>query len=144
MDDIQERLEAAVNACKEGYAKWRANPKDTEAREKLAEYAHELRRIGARLEIELAVAERNVAREMPIPIPAHRAAGRREKPQVAPEGNARSENVVAADAANVEAVKPRRIADGLKPSKRSDKALSLNTKVDEGAENPAAESESGA
>lgn len=122
MDDIQERLEAALKDCKDRYVAWRANPKDALTREKLMEMAHELRRVGARLEIELAVAERNQSRETPIPIPPHRAAGRRDQASEA------ATKVGAAEGdEDVVAVKPRRIADGLKP-KRTDKTLILSSK----------------
>lgn len=75
MDDIQTRLENTVKACQESYAAWVANPGEASLREAVVEHSHELRRIAARLEIEMAVAESKSAKASPIPIPPHRAAG---------------------------------------------------------------------
>lgn len=83
MDEFEERLVRTVEGCKESYSAWRANPADVPLREKLMEHMHDLRRVAARLEIELAVADRNAARAKPIPIPAHRASGHKVASQSA-------------------------------------------------------------
>lgn len=76
MDEIKQRLSDASTACIETYQAWCAKTGDTAAREALQEAVHELRRVAARLEIELAVSDRKTQGSGAIPIPAHRAARR--------------------------------------------------------------------
>lgn len=76
MDEIKERLKAASDACITTYEAWRAKAGDHAAREALQEAVHELRKVGARLEIELAVSDRKSQGSEPIPIPSHRASRR--------------------------------------------------------------------
>jgi len=81
MDEIKQRLTEASEACITTYEAWRAKSGDSAAREALQEAVHELRKVGARLEIELAVSDRKTHGNEPIPIPSHRAARMR------PEGD---------------------------------------------------------
>lgn len=83
MDEIENRLRAATDACLGKYAQWRANRHDSDAREDLQDAIHELRKVSSRLEVELAISEREELAQRPIPIPPHRAA--RERPQTAPD-----------------------------------------------------------
>lgn len=76
MDDIKQRLKDASEACVAAYDAWRAKAGDHSLREALQEAVHELRKVGARLEIELAVSDRKQQGNEPIPIPSHRAARR--------------------------------------------------------------------
>lgn len=76
MDEIKQRLSTATDACIKAYEAWRAKSSDHSARETLQEAVHELRKVAARLEIELAVSDRKAQGADPIPIPAHRAARR--------------------------------------------------------------------
>lgn len=76
MDEIKQRLKEASEACITSYEAWRAKPNDHGLREKLQEAVHELRKVGARLEIELAVSDRKTQGADPIPIPSHRASRR--------------------------------------------------------------------
>jgi hypothetical protein len=73
MDEIEQRLRAATDACIASYATWRKDQKESVARAGLLESVHELRKVAARLEIEMAISERNEMAARPIPIPPHRS-----------------------------------------------------------------------
>lgn len=73
MDEIEKRLREAADACITSYDAWRKNQKEGGTREALMEAMHELRKIAARLEIEIAVSERDEMTSKPIPIPPHRS-----------------------------------------------------------------------
>ena len=73
MEDIQQRLRATADACITSYDAWSKNKKEGGVRETLMEAVHELRKVAARLEIEIAVNERDEMASRPIPIPPHRA-----------------------------------------------------------------------
>ncbi len=73
MDEIEQRLRTATDSCISSYDAWRKNQKDTGVREALLEAVHELRKVAARLEIEIAVSERDEMAAKPIPIPPHRS-----------------------------------------------------------------------
>ncbi len=77
MDEIEKRLRDATDICIKTYDAWRKDPKASEVRENLMEAVHELRKIGARLEIEIAISERDEMAARPIPIPPHRASRKR-------------------------------------------------------------------
>lgn len=84
MDEIKQRLTDASQACIVRYEQWREKATDAAARESLLEAVHELRKVAARLEIELAVSERRQNNADPIPIPAHRASRRGYQENEAP------------------------------------------------------------
>ena len=77
MDEIETRLKEAAEDCIKAYENWSTQKKNQEARERLQEATHELRKVGARLEIEIAVSERDDMAQRPIPIPPHRSSNRR-------------------------------------------------------------------
>ncbi|MCK6419139.1 MAG: hypothetical protein L6Q57_09460 [Alphaproteobacteria bacterium] len=77
MDEIKTRLRETSDACFKCYESWSANKKDSATREALLEAIHELRKVASRLEIEVAVSERDEMALRPIPIPPHRDAQRR-------------------------------------------------------------------
>lgn len=79
MDEIENRLRTAADVCIGKYGEWRANRHDGGTREALQDAIHELRKVASRLEVELAISEREELAQRPIPIPPHRAA--RERPQ---------------------------------------------------------------
>lgn len=81
MDEIEKRLREGSEACYNCYEAWKKNQKDGKAREDLQEAIHELRKIASRLEIELAISERDEMAQKPIPIPPHRDAQRRGQSQ---------------------------------------------------------------
>lgn len=80
MDEIEQRLRASTDACIKSYESWRAKEKDGAAREALMEAVHELRKVASRLEIEMAVSERNEMAGKPLPIPPHRSSRRPRNP----------------------------------------------------------------
>lgn len=90
MDEITQRLKEASEATITAFEAWRAKPNDATLRENLQEAVHEMRKISARLEIELAVSDRKTQGADPIPIPSHRAS-RRQGPG-GPDMDADDEN----------------------------------------------------
>ena len=95
MAEIEQRLRTSADNCFKAYESWRKNEKNNEIRASLQDAVHELRKIASRIEIELAVSERNEMAQKPIPIPPHRDA--RGRHQSAPQdldddiGNAQNE-----------------------------------------------------
>jgi hypothetical protein len=73
MDEILERLKTTSANCAEAYAGWSTSKKDGEKREALQNAVHELRKVSSRVEIEIAVSERDEQSRKAIPIPPHRA-----------------------------------------------------------------------
>ena len=59
MDNIEDRLKEATGNCLTSHAEWDKNRKDSKTRETLMEAVHELRKVAARLEIEIAISERD-------------------------------------------------------------------------------------
>lgn len=72
MEEIDKRLSETSTACLTAYEAWNKDKKDGKAREALQESVHELRKVASRLEIEVAVSERDEMTQKPIPIPPHR------------------------------------------------------------------------
>ncbi|MFP4313560.1 MAG: hypothetical protein ACLFR0_04440 [Alphaproteobacteria bacterium] len=72
-EDIQERLKNACGECLKSYEAWRGDEKNEKTREAMQDAIHELRKVSSRLEIELAISEREQMTQKPIPIPPHRA-----------------------------------------------------------------------
>jgi len=81
MDDIEKRLRDASDHCFKCYESWSKNQKDGKVREEMLDSIHELRKVAARLEIEMAVSERNEMASKPIPIPSHRASRKNQNQQ---------------------------------------------------------------
>lgn len=77
MDDIEKRLRETSDTCITCFSDWHKDKKNGEVREKLIEAIHELRKVASRVEIELAVSERDEMTQKPIPVPPHRDAKRR-------------------------------------------------------------------
>ena len=78
MDEIEKRLREVADNCIKAYLDWHSAKKDAESRETLQDAIHELRKVSARLEIEIAVSERDEMALRPIPIPPHRATRKRQ------------------------------------------------------------------
>lgn len=72
MDEIDARLRETADNCIKAYDAWSKSKKNAEARSSLLEAVHELRKVSARLEIELASSERDETQRQ-IPIPTHRS-----------------------------------------------------------------------
>ncbi len=101
MDDITHRLTATAAQCVSALDTWLKDKKKHESREALSEAVHELRKVASRLEIDLAISERDEMTQKPIPIPSHRDARRRKN---------NDETVEAADfddAGDVQDAKPK-------------------------------------
>ena len=77
MDDIEKRLRETTDACIKSFENWVKESKSLEAREGLMESMHEVRKVVARVEIEIAVSERDRLGARPIPIPPHRSQRKR-------------------------------------------------------------------
>lgn len=74
MEDIAKRLKETSAQCSAALDSWAKDKKSEKTREELQESVHELRKVASRLEIELAISERDEMSQKPIPIPAHRDA----------------------------------------------------------------------
>lgn len=77
MDEIEQRLRDVSDSCVKAYLAWAGNKKDPDLREDLQDAIHEMRKISARLEIEIAVNERGDMASRPIPTPPHRSTRKR-------------------------------------------------------------------
>jgi len=112
MDDIKQRIKDAADNCVKAFDVWRAKPGDHTLREALMEAVHEWRKVGARMEIELAVADRQQNPNDPIPIPAHRAARRGGQQAPADDiGNTAEENAGRSPRQNRPQPRPARSGD---------------------------------
>lgn len=74
MEDVKKRLQETSQNCLQAYDVWCEKKTSQTARESMLAAIHELRKVASRLEIDLAVSERNDMGSKPLPIPAHRAA----------------------------------------------------------------------
>ena len=90
MDEIQTRLKETSEACMKAYEAWVDKKKDSKAQEDLGNAIHELRKVSSRLEIELAISERDQVTSKPLPIPEHRS--NTKKPQGGDNFNADNGN----------------------------------------------------
>lgn len=79
MDDIEKRLRDAADNCIKFFSAWQKDKKMGSDRDSLMEAIHELRKVAARLEIDIAVSERTEMGARPLPIPPHRSSGRRSQ-----------------------------------------------------------------
>lgn len=77
MAEIKARLQEQSTNCLNAYTVWVDNKKDVQARENLREAIHELRKVSSRLEIELAISEREEMSQKRIQPPHHRDAKKR-------------------------------------------------------------------
>ena len=77
-----ERLQETAAKCLSSLDSWNKNLKDVEARESLLEAVHELRKVTSRLEIDIAMNDRQVVNAKPLPIPEHKskAKNKNQKP----------------------------------------------------------------
>lgn len=91
MDEIEKRLRDVSDTCVEAYLKWQGQRKNPDLRESLQDAIHELRKVTARLEIEIAVSEREEMTARPLPIPPHRSTRKQRQggDEDSSEGNTR-------------------------------------------------------
>jgi hypothetical protein len=73
MEEIENRLKETTQACIKSFENWVKQDKNLESREELMEAMHEVRKVVARVEIEIAISERDRLGSRPIPIPPHRS-----------------------------------------------------------------------
>jgi hypothetical protein len=73
VDEIDKRLRETADRCIKAYEGWAKAKREVNGREELMEAVHELRKVASRVEIELAVSDRDEASQRAIPIPPHRA-----------------------------------------------------------------------
>ncbi len=85
MDEIETRLRETADKCIKAYESWSKAKKNIEARSTLQETLHDLRRVSARLEIEMASSERDEMTQRQLPIPSHRSSRHRESGSALPE-----------------------------------------------------------
>lgn len=104
-NDIQSRLQEASKNCLEAFADWDGKKQDSQAQEALHAAIHELRKVSSRLEIELAMSERDQLSSKPLPIPAHRS-------------NMKSDPGTILDASNMEDKKSNNDMGGQKNKRR--------------------------
>ena len=72
--EINERLKDSADACIKAHAEWIKDKKNSASRDALQEAVHELRKTASRLEIDMAVSDRDDGARKQIHIPAHRDA----------------------------------------------------------------------
>jgi hypothetical protein len=77
MDEIEKRLRESTDACIKSFENWVKASKSLESREALMEAMHEVRKVISRVEIEIAISERDRLGSRPIPIPPHRSQKKR-------------------------------------------------------------------
>lgn len=82
MDDIQTRLQETSQNCLKAYAEWEGKKQDSSAQEQLSNAIHELRKVSSRLEIELAMSERDQMTSQPLPIPHHKSTQKSKKQSI--------------------------------------------------------------
>ncbi len=75
--NVTDRLKEASADCIKAYDAWANDLKDLSLRETLQGHIHELRKVASRLEIDIAMSERDQMKSKRIPIPPHRSS----KPQ---------------------------------------------------------------
>lgn len=78
MEEIEKRLRESTDACIKSFENWVKQSKNLESRETLMEAMHEVRKVISRVEIEIAISERDRLGSRPIPIPPHRSSRKRE------------------------------------------------------------------
>lgn len=77
MEDTDKRLSETSAQCLAALEAWNKDRKDVKTRGELQESVHELRKVASRLEIEMAISERDAMAQKPIPIPSHRDSNRK-------------------------------------------------------------------
>lgn len=86
-DEIKERLESSTQQCVKTYEAWRKDEKSESAREALQDAVHEVRKVAARLEIELVTSKRDNTERKPLVAPSHRSSKGPQQPRESADGN---------------------------------------------------------
>lgn len=80
----ESRFETTFKSCFEAYNAWSEDQLNREKRNGLVEAIHDIRRVIARLEIEIAMSESKERASNPIPIPTHKTKQGGGKPLAVP------------------------------------------------------------
>lgn len=72
-ENTAQRLQETAAKCLSSLDSWNKNLKDLDARESLLEAVHELRKVTSRLEIDIAMNDRQVVNAKPLPVPEHKS-----------------------------------------------------------------------
>lgn len=113
MDEVAQRLKDTSDVCIKAYDVWRSSEKDAKTREELHEAVHELRKVASRLEIEMAVSERNESASEPIAIPEHKARkGKSPEPGNDAIGNSNDDSRPAGGQRRQRTRRPNKSAEG--------------------------------
>ena len=75
VDEVEARLRETARGCLAAYRTWRQQPGQGSI-QSLSDAVHDLRKVLARIEIDMSASRREEQVARPIPIPAHRAARR--------------------------------------------------------------------
>lgn len=75
VDEVEARLRETARGCLAAYRAWRQQPGQGSI-QTLSDAVHDLRKVLARIEIDMSASRRDEQVARPIPIPAHRAARR--------------------------------------------------------------------
>jgi hypothetical protein len=78
---VEQRLQETAAVCLSSLEAWKKDLKDEDAREKLLEAVHELRKVCARLEVDIAMSDRKNINAKHIPIPEHKSKTEKRKDQ---------------------------------------------------------------
>lgn len=107
MSEIQARLAETSQQCLKAYEQWRSDEKNDKSQEELQSAIHELRKVASRLEIELAISERDNNAQKKLPIPPHRANRKKHNPNQGDDNSAQASDE-ADNGVEVQQAKPRR------------------------------------
>ena len=99
--DIQARLNDTSEKCLDAFITWSSKTQDKKSQEELHAAIHASRKVLSRLEIELAMSEREQITSKPLPVPSHRSNTRGDNTSVL-------ENEIEQDTGPVVHTKPRR------------------------------------
>lgn len=73
MDEIENRLRESTDTFIKNFENWVKQNKNLESREALMDAMHDVRKVLSRVEIEIAISERDRLGSRPLPIPPHRS-----------------------------------------------------------------------
>jgi hypothetical protein len=112
MEEIEKRLRESTDACIKSFENWVKQGKNLEARETLMETMHEVRKVISRVEIEIAISERDRLGDRRLPIPPHRSSRKREGGEEGEFGGEDDFNTVADGPQPTQNDQPRRQQHG--------------------------------
>ena len=78
---VEQRLQESAAACLSSLSEWKKNLKDDDAKQALLGAVHDLRKVRARLEVDVAMNDRTNTNAKHIPIPEHKSKMEKRKDQ---------------------------------------------------------------